>query len=101
VWFRVVDEEHHKMSEVFEDGDRRDACPTRLPHAQPDLFIEPGMSHLSVDSFARLKSFSHPWLTQNGSLPFFRHPAYFNPMTRKATGLLPGFGHTAVWLNGC
>jgi hypothetical protein len=36
---------------------------------------------------------------QNGSLPFFRHPAYFNPMTRKATGLLPGLGQTAVRLN--
>jgi hypothetical protein len=36
---------------------------------------------------------------QNGSLPFFRHPAYFNPMTRKATGLLPGLRQTAVWLN--
>jgi hypothetical protein len=41
----------------------------------------------------------HPWLNQNGSLPFFRHPAYFNPMTRKATGLLPDLGQTAVWLN--
>jgi hypothetical protein len=36
---------------------------------------------------------------QNGSLPFFRSPAYFNPMTRKATGLLPGLGQTAVRLN--
>jgi hypothetical protein len=33
---------------------------------------------------------------QNGSLPFFRHPAYFNPMTRKATGLLPDLGQTAI-----
>jgi hypothetical protein len=38
---------------------------------------------------------------QNGSLPLFRHPAYFNPMTRKATGLLPDLGQTAVWLNAC
>ena len=28
VLFREVDEEHQKVSEVFEDGDRRDACPT-------------------------------------------------------------------------
>jgi hypothetical protein len=38
---------------------------------------------------------------QNGSLPFFRHPAYFNPMTMKATGLLPGLGQTSVRLNTC
>jgi hypothetical protein len=38
---------------------------------------------------------------QNGSLPLFRHPAYFNPMTRKATGLLPDLGQTAGWLNVC
>ena len=40
-----------------------------------------------------------PALQKNGSLPFFRHPAYFNPMTRKATGLLPGLGQTSVRLN--
>ena len=28
VLFQKVDEEHQKVSEVFEDGDRRDACPT-------------------------------------------------------------------------
>ena len=38
---------------------------------------------------------------QNGSLPLFRPPAYFNPMIRKATGLLPGLSQTAVWLNAC
>jgi hypothetical protein len=101
----VVDEEYQNASKVFEDGDRRDACPTRLPHAQPALFSEPGKSGLVVNSFAWLKLFPsvfirvHPWLNQNGSLPLFRHPVYFNPMTREATGLLPGLGQTAVWLN--
>jgi hypothetical protein len=38
---------------------------------------------------------------KNGSLPLFRRPAYFNPMTRKATGLFPDLGQTAVWPNAC
>jgi hypothetical protein len=75
-------------------GGKRSATPLWKLYPQSKSGVVAALCHRSPKSSLAESG-------QNGSLPFFRNPSYFTLMTKKATGLLPDLGQTAVWPNTC